>query len=110
VLVVSEVALALVLLVSAGLLLRSIERLFGVPPGFDPSHLLTMEVQETGHRFDDDSVRYRFLDQGLEAVLQVPGVKSAAFTTLLPLSGDTDVYGVEFEGDNNSIAADAAFR
>ena len=110
VLVVSEVALALVLLVSAGLLLRSIERLFGVPPGFDPSHLLTMEVQETGHRFDDDSVRFRFLDQALEVVLQVPGVKSAAFTTLLPLSGDTDVYGVEFEGDNNSIAADAAFR
>ncbi len=109
-LVVSEVALALVLLVRAGLLLRSIERLFGVPPGFDPSHLLTMEVQETGHRFDDDSVRYRFLDQALEVVLQVPGVKSAAFTTLLPLSGDTDVYGVEFEGDNNSIAADAAFR
>src|SRR6266436_1049016 len=110
VLVVSEVALALVLLVSAGLLLRSIERLFGVPPGFDPSHLLTMEVQETGHRFDDDSVRYRFLDQALEVVLQVPGVKSAAFTTLLPLSGDTDVYGVEFESDNNSTAADAAFR
>src|SRR5206468_5022980 len=53
-LVVSEVALALVLLCSAGLLLRSLERLFSVDPGFDASQLFTMEVQESGNRYVKD--------------------------------------------------------
>jgi predicted permease len=97
VLVISEVAFALVLLVSAGLLLRSLERLFAIDPGFDSQHMLTMQVQESGHRFDDDKARARFFTQALEAVRQVPGVKAAAFTSQLPLSGDYDVYGVQFE-------------
>ncbi len=109
-LVVAEVALALVLLVSAGLLLRSLERLLAVDAGFDASHLLTMQVQESGHRFDDDSARYRFFSQALEAVRQVPGVKAAAFTSQLPLSGDLDVYGIEFENDSNPNDVSAGFR
>ena len=97
-LVVAEVTLALVLLVSAGLLLRSLEHLFAVAPGFDASHLLTMQVQYSGHRFDDDNARRRFLAQALEAVRHVPGVAAAAFTSLLPLSGGQyDTYGMQFE-------------
>jgi putative ABC transport system permease protein len=97
-LVVSEVALAIVLLVSAGLLYRSLDRLFAVPPGFDAAHLLSMQVQYNGHRYDADGARYRFLAQALEAVRRVPGVASAAFTSLLPLSGDPkDTYGATFE-------------
>jgi predicted permease len=96
-LAVSQVALALVLLVTAGLVLRSIETLFAIDPGFDASHLLTMQVQQYGHQFDTDSARARFLTQALEAVRQVAGVSSAAFTSQLPLSGDFDVYGVQFE-------------
>jgi len=106
-LVVAEVALALVLLVSAGLLLRSLERLFAVAPGFDSSHVLTMQVQTSGHRFDDfvgeveNSTRHRFFTQSLQAVRNVPGVAQAAFTSLLPLSGDQfGEYGVRFETDN----------
>jgi putative ABC transport system permease protein len=100
-LVVAEVALALVLLVSAGLLLRSLERLFAVDPGFQSSHLLTMQVQTSGHRFDDDRVKSRFFQQALEAVRQVPGVSAAAFTSLLPLSGATnETYGTKFEDGN----------
>jgi putative ABC transport system permease protein len=100
-LAVSEVALAIVLLVSAGLLFRSLERLFAIPPGFDAAHLLTMQVQYSGHRYDDDSARLRFLGQALEAVQRVPGVASAAFTSLLPLSGDQyGVYGAHFEDGN----------
>ena len=72
VLVVSEVALALVLLVSAGLLLRSLQRLFAIDPGFDGSHMLTMQVQEYGHRYDKDDVRDRFFTQALEAVRGFP--------------------------------------
>ncbi len=96
-LAVSQVALALVLLVTAGLVLRSLETLFAIDPGFDASHLLTMQVQQYGHQFDTDSARARFLTQALEAVRQVAGVSSAAFTSQLPLSGDFDVYGVQFE-------------
>jgi putative ABC transport system permease protein len=98
-LVVAEVALALVLMVSAGLLLRSLQRLFAIDPGFDASHVLTMQVQETGHRFDVDSARARFFSQALDAVRQVPGVASAAFTSQLPLSGDFESYGIQFEVD-----------
>jgi putative ABC transport system permease protein len=98
-LVVAEVALAIVLLVSAGLLWRSIERLFGVGAGFDASHLLTMQVTEVGPRFLKDSVRYRFFADALEAVRRVPGVTAAAFTTQLPLSGEETEYGVSFESE-----------
>jgi predicted permease len=100
-LVVAEVAIALVLLVSTGLLLRSLQRLFAIDPGFDASHVLTMQVQESGHQFDDDSARARFFTQALEAVRQVPGVASAAFTSQLPLSGDFDSFGVQFASDPN---------
>jgi putative ABC transport system permease protein len=96
-LVVAEVALALVLLVSSGLLLRSLERLFAVAAGFDSSRLLTMQVQTSGHRFDDDGTTSRFFSEALEAVRRVPGVTSAALTSQLPLSGDFDLYGVHFD-------------
>jgi putative ABC transport system permease protein len=111
-LVVAEIALALVLLVSAGLLLRSMQRLLAVNPGFSPSHLLTMQVATSGHQFDDlatnpgggDRVRRRFFEQALDAVRHVPGVQSAAFTSLLTLSDDPPVmgtYGAQFEGQDS---------
>jgi putative ABC transport system permease protein len=93
-LVVAEVALALVLLVGAGLLMRSLARLFAVDPGFRPSHLLTMQVVEAGLDFHSDTARKRFFEQALDAVSHVPGVASAAFTSQLPLSDDLDGYGV----------------
>lgn len=96
-LVIAEVGLALVLLVSSGLLLRSLERLFAIPSGFDASRLLTMQVQTVGHRFDDDSATRRFYAQVLAAVRQVPGVTDAALTSQLPLSSDDDEYGAHFE-------------
>jgi putative ABC transport system permease protein len=95
-LVVAEVALALVLLVSAGLLLRSLQRLFAVPAGFDASNLLTMQVQTSGSRFDDEAT-HRFFAGALDAVRRVPGVEMAALSSQLPLSGDEDVFGVHFE-------------
>jgi len=108
-LVVAEVAIALVLLVSAGLLLRSLQRLFVIDPGFDASQVLTMQVQESGHRFNDDGARARFFTQVLEAVRQIPGVASAAFTSQLPLSGDFESFGVQFQSDPNDNS-EAGFR
>ena len=109
-LVVAEVALALVLLVSAGLLLRSLQRIFAVDVGFDSSNLLTMQVQESGRRFDADSARHQFFDEAIQAARGVPGVTAAAFTSLLPLSGDLDIYGVHFERDRDRANDDAALR
>jgi putative ABC transport system permease protein len=110
VLVVAEVALALVLLISAGLLLHSMQRLLAVDPGFNPDHLLTVQVQSSGHQFDDlptapgvgDATRRRFFEQALEAVRRIPSVKQAGFTSLLPLSDDAPVmgtYGSQFENE-----------
>lgn len=107
-LVISEVALALVLLCSAGLLLRSLQRLFSVDPGFDASHLLTLEVQESGSRYVKDDARARLFDQVLDAVRHIPGVESAAFVNQLPLSGDYEVYGIEYQAFPRQN--DAAFR
>lgn len=97
-LVVTEVALALVLLVGAGLLLRSLQRFFAISSGFDASHTLSLQVQLAGRRFiNDDNAAYGFFDEALEAVRRVPGVVSAGLTSQLPLSGDVDLYGVPFE-------------
>ena len=105
-LVVAEVAIALVLLVGAGLLFRSLERLFAIAPGFDPSNLLTMQVQITSpRRFPDDQAFHRFYEQALDAARRVPGVATAAFTSELPLSGDDnsfDEYGVQVEQRSNA--------
>jgi len=101
-LVVMEVALALVLLVGGGLLMRSLQRLFAISPGFDTAGLLTMQVQTSGQRFDQ-ATNDRFFAQALEAVRRTPGVRAAAFTSQLPLSDDDDEYGARFEGDDPTL-------
>ena len=105
ILVVAEVALALVLLVGSGLLLRSSARLFAVNVGFDQANMLTMQVQLSGHRFDGDTAITTFFARALDAVRQVPGVTAAGFTTQLPLSSDDDEYGARFDADPGKPAA-----
>jgi putative ABC transport system permease protein len=95
-LVMMEVALAVVLLVGAGLLLRSLQHWFAIAPGFEPAHVLTMQVQASGRRFDA-AAAHRFFARALEAVHNVPGVSAAAFTSQLPLSGQNEQYGVSLQ-------------
>lgn len=102
VLVVAEVALALMLLINAGLLLRTMRQIFAVPAGFDGSHVVTLQIAEAGHAFDSTSAQLVFLQQALAAVGRVPGVTAAAFTTQVPLSGDIDGYGVEAQSVSGS--------
>jgi putative ABC transport system permease protein len=110
-LVVAEVALALVLLVTSGLLFRSLERLFAVTSGFDPSQLLTMQVHASGGRFAAGGAADRFFAQALEAVRRTPGVAAAAFSSQLPLSGDRDEYGAHFEASPTQRAeSHSSFR
>jgi len=112
VLVVAEIALALVLLVGAGLLLRSLTRLFSIAPGFAPSHVLTMQVQSSGQRVAAPANTHRFFSAALEAVRAVPGVEAAGFSSQLPLSGSRDSYGVHFESTPTGLsdADGGAFR
>jgi putative ABC transport system permease protein len=95
-LVVAEVALALVLLVSSGLLFRSLTHLFAVPLGFDSRGLLTLQVQAVGRRYGSDAAIEQLYERQLDAVRRVPGVVSAGFSSQLPLSGDRDQYGAHF--------------
>lgn len=96
-LVVSEVALAIILLAGSGLLFRSMENLFAVNPGFDSNNLLTMQIQSGAGSLRNDTLVAGFLQQALTAVRQQPGVTSAALTSQLPLSDDSDRYGIHFE-------------
>jgi putative ABC transport system permease protein len=104
-LVAAEVALALILLVGAGLLMRSVNGLLAEPLGFQSANRLTLQLQLVGHRFDTPAAASRFYAQALDAVRRVPGVAGAAATTQLPLSGDRDEYGAQFP-DEPGRAAD----
>jgi predicted permease len=87
-LVTSQVAFALVLLVGAGLLLASFDRVLRVDPGFDASRVLTGSVSLPASRYKDDPGLIAAADRMLERVRTVPGVIDAGFTTTLPVSGN----------------------
>jgi putative ABC transport system permease protein len=87
ILVVSEVALSLMLLIGAGLLIRSLSVLRHVNPGFDPSRLLTLEVAIPSTKFSEPMQQVRYFDRVLDQVRGLPGVQSAGLIDSLPLSG-----------------------
>jgi predicted permease len=87
ILVVSEVALSLMLLIGAGLLIRSLSVLRHVNPGFDASRLLTLEVAIPSTKFSEPMQQVRYFDRVLDQVRGLPGVQSAGLIDSLPLSG-----------------------
>ncbi len=86
-LVVIEIGLALVLLVGAGLLLRSFAMLTRVEPGFDPANLLVVNLPLSPQRYADHVVRTQAVERMIARVRALPGVTSAAMTTTLPMAG-----------------------
>ncbi|HMG76375.1 MAG TPA: ABC transporter permease [Pyrinomonadaceae bacterium] len=86
-LVVSEIALALVLLVGSGLLLRSFMRLQSVDTGFNAHNVLTMRVALPGSRYDNDVKRITFFTQALERMRTLPGVEAAGAINYTPFLG-----------------------
>jgi putative ABC transport system permease protein len=96
-LVVSEVALALVLLVGTGLLLRSFVRLQEVSLGFVPEHVLTMEISLPDVQYPDPQ-KAVFFAQLLEKIRALPGVVSAGAIGHLPLGGNIESYDLQIEG------------
>jgi len=97
VLVVSEVALAMVLLVGAGLLIRTFAALHRVAPGFDPHNVLTMDTSLTGSHYDQTAAVDRTSRQVLERLHAIPGVDAAAASSYLPLQGGLGL-GFRIEG------------
>ncbi len=89
-LVVSEVALALVLLVGAGLMIRSFLLLSRVDTGVDTRNVLALDFSLYESRYAQPHVHSDFLRQVAERVRNLPGVNSASWATTLPLSGDSD--------------------
>src|SRR5262245_14439878 len=89
-LVVSEIALALVLLVCASLLIRSVMRLRNVYPGFDSKNLLTMNVPLPWSRYPERASWVAFYHRLIDRVRAAPGVKSAGLTSVLPFSANFD--------------------
>jgi predicted permease len=86
VLVAGELALAVVLLVGAGLLMRSFSHLLRVPPGFDPANVLTFEITLTGQRYADVAAVHETYERLWERLAALPGVTAAGGITALPLS------------------------
>jgi predicted permease len=89
-LIVSEVALALLLLCGAGLMLRSFVQLIRVNPGFQTEHLLTMKIALPGGAYPRSAQTLAYLDRLLERLRALPGVQSVAAASTLPLSGESD--------------------
>jgi putative ABC transport system permease protein len=97
-LVVSEIALSLMLLVGAGLLVKSFIRLQQVNPGFDPANVLAMYVFLPGAKYPDDARQVAFFDQVEQRVAALPGVESVGMVSNLPISGNFDQVSFYIEG------------
>src|SRR5262249_31033691 len=98
VLVVAQVALAVVLLSAAGLMLNSVARLARVSPGFIADHLLTFKVTLTGERYATAEARRGAAMSLLERVGALAGVRSAAIISVVPFGGMRNATVVQIEG------------
>src|SRR5256714_1453222 len=96
--VVAQVALALVLLVGAGLLMKSLNRLQSVEPGFDPNNLLTMRVNLPPRKYDTDPKLINFFRQAVDQIRAIPGVESVGAINTLPFDGPYAGTDLSIEG------------
>ena len=97
-LVVAEVALALVLLVGAGLLINSFARLTRVDPGFDPHQVLTFQVDLPDTNYGGPGQSVNFNRELLKRIEALPGVRSAAMVFNIPLGGSDASTTIQIEG------------
>ncbi len=97
-LVAANVAMAVVLLVGAGLMIKSVGRLLGVDPGFDPAHVLTLQTTMLGAQFSDARSIVATSEAIVERLRGLPGVEAAAAAGQIPLGGNGDTWGFHVDG------------
>lgn len=112
ILVSGEIAIALVLVISAGLLIQTLARLRAVDPGFRSDNILAAEIAAPSPKYQESGKRHRFYSQLLEKVRAIPGVKSAGLSSDLPCQsrGNTMSLTVEGQEAQAGLGADALFR
>jgi len=97
-LVVSEIALAMLLLVGAGLLFKSFERLSRISPGFSTDHILVANIVRSPTAYTDRNVRLNFFDRLFEQVGALPGVRSVGAVSFLPVTGTGSALHFNIQG------------
>lgn len=97
-LVISEIAFSLILLVGAGLLIRSFVRLQKVPPGFSAEHVMTMQMVASNTRYHDEKVLAGFYRDIDSRIAHLPGVVAEGEVSALPLTGTVGWGGIHVEG------------
>jgi predicted permease len=110
-LVAAEVALALMLLVGAGLIVRSFTRLTSVAPGFDPHNVLTFRMRLPDAKYKEASQTFAFCREAMSRVSALPGVERVAVSTGFPLGRASDSgYEVEGQAQPSPVRWQASFR
>ena len=97
-LVVVEMALSIVLLVGAGLLLKSFHRLSSTPTGFEPRQILALEISLPESKYPEPAQQAGYYGQALERLAALPGVRQAGAAAVVPLAGADIIYSFEVEG------------
>jgi predicted permease len=97
-LVVCELAFSLMLLIGAGLLIRSFVRLQNVPPGFAVDHVISMQVSANGAKYREDKAVVQFYREIGDRISRLPGVTAQGLVTPLPLTGGVGWGGINVEG------------
>jgi putative ABC transport system permease protein len=105
-LVVAEIALAFIVLIDAGLLVNSFNRLLAVKPGFDPTHLSTMRIALTDQRYDKGTDKARFVRELNARLEAIPGVQDAGFSDDLPISQTDSTTRITIDGRPSSPSDD----
>jgi putative ABC transport system permease protein len=105
ILVAAQLALSLMLLIAAGLLLKSFQRLKSVDPGFQPENVLTTRLSVPRLKYPSPEQLARFRDSALAAVRNLPGIKAAAMNAYLPFAGGGETDGYIVEGQEPSAGS-----
>ena len=109
-LVMGEMALSLVLLVAAGLTVKSFVRLQHVPTGFRTDHILTLSVGLPNARYGTPQQKSEFWERAIAALRGIPGVETVGATSRLPLSGSNSSRGIMIDGQMRNPQASADYR
>jgi len=108
-LVVGQVAMALALLVSAALMIRSLIALRGVDPGFDTTGLISLEVSLSEEEYPSEEERSDFFERAVREINALPGVQSAAASSMIPLIGSSRNSSMTIEDHPITDPADKVF-